>query len=241
MGMDLTKKYEYAWNKYSKEDLENLFDLSERYKKFMSNCKTERECVIELITKAEKAGYKNIEDIIKEKGTVKAGDKVYANNMDKNLALFIIGTKGFEEGLRILGAHVDSPRLDLKQNPLYEDTDLALFETHYYGGIKKYQWVTLPLAIHGVIIKKDGTKVNVVIGEDENDPVVGVSDLLIHLSADQMDKKAGKVIEGEDLNILIGSMPIEDKDAKDRVKQNILKLLNDKYGITRRRFRFCRT
>lgn len=236
MSIDLTKKYEYAWNKYSKDDLKNLFDLSERYKEFMSKCKTERECVFDLIAKAEKTGYRNIEDVIKEKGTLKAGDKVYANNMDKNLALFIIGSKGFEEGLRILGAHVDSPRLDLKQNPLYEDTDLALFETHYYGGIKKYQWVTLPLAIHGVIIKKDGTKVNVVIGEDENDPVVGVSDLLVHLAGDQMDKKANKVIEGEDLNVLIGSMPIEDKDSKDRVKQNILRLLNDKYDITEEDF-----
>lgn len=236
MSKNLSKKYEYAWNKYTEEDLKELFSLSERYKEFMSNCKTERECVLELMTKAEKAGYRNVEDVIKEKGTLKAGDKVYANNMDKNLALFIIGSKGFEEGLRILGAHVDSPRLDLKQNPLYEDTDLALFETHYYGGIKKYQWVTLPLAIHGVIIKKDGAKVNVVIGEDENDPVVGISDLLIHLSGDQLDKKANKVIEGEDLNVLIGSMPIEDKDSKDRVRQNILRLLNEKYDITEEDF-----
>jgi aspartyl aminopeptidase len=168
---------------------------------------------------------------LRQKETLKAGDKVYANKMDKTLALFVIGNKGLEEGLRILGAHIDSPRLDLKQNPLYEDTDLAMLETHYYGGIKKYQWVTLPLAIHGVIVKKDGTKVNVIIGEDENDPVVGISDLLIHLSADQLDKKANKVIEGEDLNLLIGSMPIEDKESKDRVKQNILRLLNEKYGV----------
>ncbi|MDW8800405.1 aminopeptidase [Clostridium sp. A1-XYC3] len=231
MTKELTKKYEYAWDKYSEEDLKKVFSLSDRYKEFVSKCKTERECVLEFIARAEKAGYKSLDAILKEKGTLKAGDKVYANKMDKSLALFVIGSNGFEQGLRILGAHVDSPRLDLKQNPLYEDTDLALFETHYYGGIKKYQWVTLPLAIHGVVIKKDGTKVEVVIGEDENDPVVGVSDLLIHLAADQMDKKANKVIEGEDLNILIGSMPIADKDGKDRVKQNILKLLNDKYGI----------
>ncbi|MCT8977632.1 aminopeptidase [Clostridium sp. CX1] len=231
MTKELTKKYEYAWDKYSEEDLKKVFSLSDRYKEFVSKCKTERECVLEFISRAEKAGYKSLDAILKEKGTLKAGDKVYANKMDKSLALFVIGSNGFEQGLRILGAHVDSPRLDLKQNPLYEDTDLALFETHYYGGIKKYQWVTLPLAIHGVVIKKDGTKVDVVIGEDENDPVVGVSDLLIHLAADQMDKKANKVIEGEDLNILIGSMPIADKDGKDRVKQNILKLLNDKYGI----------
>ncbi|MBC2582552.1 aminopeptidase [Clostridium sp. DJ247] len=231
MSKNLTKKYDYAWDKYSKDDLNKLFDLGERYKEFITKCKTERECVLEFISRAEKAGFKNLEDLIKEKASLRAGDKVYANKMDKTLALFIIGTKGFDDGLRILGAHVDSPRLDLKQNPLYEDTDLALFETHYYGGIKKYQWVTIPLAIHGILVKKDGTKVNVIIGEDENDPVVGISDLLIHLSADQMEKKASKVIEGEDLNILIGSIPVEDKECKARVKQNILNLLNEKYGI----------
>ncbi|MTK14118.1 MAG: aminopeptidase [Clostridiaceae bacterium] len=231
MSKELTKKYEYAWDKYSDDELKSLFDLSEGYKEFMSKCKTERECVREFIARAEKAGFKNLEDIIKQKGSLKAGDKVYANNMDKSLAMFTIGTNAFSQGMRILGAHVDSPRMDLKQNPLYEDTDLALFETHYYGGIKKYQWVTLPLAIHGVVVRKDGTKVNIVIGEDEKDPVVGVSDLLIHLAADQMDKKANKVIEGEDLNVLVGSMPISDKDAKDRVKQNILRLLNEKYDI----------
>ncbi|WP_423880678.1 aminopeptidase [Clostridium pascui] len=236
MEKDLVKKYEYAWDKYSKEDLEKVFALSERYKKFMSKCKTERECVIELATLAEEKGYKNLEDIIKNNGSLKAGDKVYANNKDKTLALFIIGSEPIEKGMNILGAHVDSPRLDLKQNPLYEDTDLAMFETHYYGGIKKYQWVTLPLAIHGVIAKKDGTVVNVVIGEDDNDPVIGVSDLLIHLSGEQLEKKLGKAIDGEDLNILVGSMPIESKDVKDRVKRNILKLLNEKYDITEEDF-----
>jgi aspartyl aminopeptidase len=236
MGQELTKKYEYAWDKYSSDELNNLFDLSGKYIEFMSKCKTERECVFEFIARAEKAGFRNLSDIIKENGSLKPGDKVYANNMNKNLALFTIGTKGFEQGMRILGAHVDSPRMDLKQNPLYEDTDLALFETHYYGGIKKYQWVTIPLAIHGIIVKKDGTKVNVVIGEDEKDPVIGISDLLIHLSADQMDKKANKVIEGEDLNVLIGSIPIKDKEAKDRVKQNVLNILNEKYDITEEDF-----
>lgn len=236
MSKELTKKYEYAWDKYSEEQLKSLFELSEEYKEFMSKCKTERECVHEFIARAEKAGFKNLEDIIKQKGSLKAGDKVYACNMDKSLALFTIGKKGFEEGMSILGAHVDSPRLDLKQNPLYEDTDLALFETHYYGGIKKYQWVTIPLAIHGVMVKKDGTKVNVVIGEDESDPVVGISDLLIHLSAEQLEKKGNKIIEGEDLNVLIGSMPIKDKDAKDRVKQNVLRLLNEKYDIAEEDF-----
>lgn len=227
----LEKKYEYAWNKYSKEDLEKVFELNDRYIEFMSKCKTERECIDEFIVLAEKAGYRNLDDVIKENGSLKAGDKVYANNMGKTLAMFIIGSEEIQNGMSILGAHVDSPRLDLKQNPLYEDTDLALLDTHYYGGIKKYQWVTLPLAIHGVMVKKDRTVVNVVIGEDVNDPVVGISDLLVHLSADQLQKKLAKGIEGEDLNILVGSMPIEDKEAKSRVKQNILKILNERYDI----------
>lgn len=233
---NLSKKYEYAWEKYSDEQLEKVFGLSNRYKNFMSNCKTERECVKEFITLAEKAGFKNLETLIREKAKLKSGDKVYANNMDKTLALFVLGTESFEKGLKILGAHVDSPRLDLKQNPLYEDTDLAMLKTHYYGGIKKYQWVTIPLAIHGVVVKKDGTAINIVIGEDENDPVIGISDLLVHLSADQLQKKLDKGIEGEDLNLLVGSIPVEDKDEKDRVKLNVLKLLNEKYDIVEEDF-----
>ncbi|MBV4436157.1 aminopeptidase [Clostridium tyrobutyricum] len=231
MAKDLQKKYDYAWDKYSKDDFKALFKISDEYKAFMSKWKTERECTREFIKRAEVKGYKNIEELIKSNTKLNPGDKVYANNKDKTLALFVIGSKDIQEGMRILGAHIDSPRLDLKQNPLYEDTDLALFDTHYYGGIKKYQWVTLPLAIHGIVIKKDGTKVDIVIGEDEDDPVVGISDLLIHLSADQMAKKAAKVIEGEDLNILVGSIPVKDKDVKNRVKQNILKILNKKYSI----------
>lgn len=233
---ELTKKYVTAWDKYSKEELEKVFALSKRYIDFMSACKTERECVKEFIVRAEKAGYRNLDTIIAKGETVKAGDKVYANNKDKTLAMFLIGNESFEKGLKILGSHVDSPRLDLKQNPLYEDSELAMMETHYYGGIKKYQWVTIPLAIHGVVVKKDGTGVNIVIGEEDSDPVIGISDLLIHLSADQMQKKLDKGIEGEDLNILVGSMPIEDKDAKERVKGNILKLLNEKYGIVEEDF-----
>ncbi|MBU3219209.1 aminopeptidase [Clostridium algidicarnis] len=227
----LTKTYDSAWDKYSKQDLEKVFALSDRYKEFISKCKTERECVTEFIKLAEAKGYMDIEKVISEGKTLKPGDKVYANNKGKNLAMFLIGEEKMENGLSILGAHIDSPRLDLKQNPLYEDTDLALMETHYYGGVKKYQWVTIPLSVHGVMVKKDGTTVEIVIGEDDNDPVIGISDLLIHLSADQMDKKLGKAIEGEDLNILVGSMPLEDKDSKERVKNNILKLLNEKYGI----------
>ena len=191
------KKYEIAWDKYSEKDLKKVFDLSGRYMDFMSRCKTERECVEEFTVLAEKAGYKNLQDLIKQKKMLKPGDKVYAEIMGKTIALFVIGKKPLEEGMSILGAHIDSPRLDLKPNPLYEDADLALFETHYYGGIKKYQWVTLPLALHGVVVKKDGSIVNIVLGEDEDDPVLGVSDLLIHLARDQMKKTLAEGVEGE--------------------------------------------
>ena len=220
------KKVKNAWLKYNDKQKKAIFDYCEGYKKFISDCKTERECVTEVIRQAEAMGYKDLYSCKK----LKAGDKVYVNNMDKNILLFLIGKEPLENGMKLLGAHIDSPRLDLKQNPLYEDSELALLETHYYGGVKKYQWVTIPLAIHGVVVKKDGTKINVVIGEDENDPVVGISDLLIHLAADQMDKKAARVIEGEDLNVLFGSIPL-DKEEKEAVKANILKLLKEKYDF----------
>ncbi|MGB4569822.1 MAG: aminopeptidase [Tepidanaerobacteraceae bacterium] len=230
------KEYEIAWDKYSQKDLKNVFELADRYIDFMSRCKTERECVEEFRNRAEKAGYKNLQDLIEANKKLKAGDKVYAELMGKTIALFVIGKRPLEDGMLILGAHVDSPRLDLKQNPLYEDTGLALLDTHYYGGIKKYQWVTMPLALHGVIVKKDGTKINVVIGEDDGDPVFGVSDLLIHLAKDQMKKSLAEGVEGEKLNVLVGSIPINDKKVKNRVKQNILKILNDKYGIVEEDF-----
>ncbi|OPJ54949.1 aminopeptidase [Clostridium oryzae] len=230
--LDLTKKSLTAWEKYSKDEIEAVFAYNKGYMDFMSSCKTERECVDEFITRAEKAGYKNLKTIIAEGKELKPGDKVYANNMGKALALFLIGNEPLENGLKILGAHIDSPRIDIKQNPLYEDSNLAMLDTHYYGGIKNYQWVTIPLAIHGVFIKSDGTKVNMVIGEEDDDPVIGISDLLVHLAADQLQKSLSKGIEGENLNILVGSIPIEDKDAKERVKINILSLLHDKYGIT---------
>lgn len=230
------KEYELAWDKYSKNELKKVFDLADRYIDFMSRCKTERECVEEFKARAEKAGYKNLQDLIKQNKTLKPGDKVYAEAMDKIIALFVIGKRPLEDGMLILGAHIDSPRLDLKQNPLYEDTGLAMLDTHYYGGIKKYQWVTLPLALHGVVVKKDGTKVNIVIGENEDDPVFGVSDLLIHLAKDQMKKTLAEGVEGEKLNVLVGSIPINDKKAKNRVKQNILKILNEKYGIVEEDF-----
>ena len=219
-----------AWNKYDENGIKEVFSFCEGYKDFMSKCKTERECVKESIEIAEKHGFVDLKEVIKSGKSLKAGDKVYANNMDKALALFVIGTEPLEKGLKILGAHIDSPRLDLKQNPLYEDSELALLETHYYGGVKKYQWVTLPLAIHGVVAKKDGSKIDVVIGEDDSDPVVGISDLLIHLSADQLGKTAAKVIEGEDLNVLVGSMPLKDEE-KNAVKANVLKLLKEKYDF----------
>lgn len=236
MEDNIKKEIVNAWDTYNEQEFKEVQDLSERYKEFISLCKTERECVDEFIKIAEEKGFKNLQSIIEQNLTLKAGDKVYANNKGKALAMFIIGSEHMEKGMRILGSHIDSPRLDIKQNPLYEEAELALMETHYYGGVKKYQWVTIPLAIHGVISKKDGSSINIVIGEDHNDPVIGVSDLLIHLSQDQLGKKADKVVEGEDLNILVGSIPVKDKDVKEKVKYNILKLLNEKYGIVEEDF-----
>ena len=226
-------KTENAWKKYA--DKKPVFDFCEGYKEFMSLCKTERECTDEIIKQAKKAGFKNLDTVIEKGETLKKGDKVYANNMGKALALFVIGEKPIQEGMRILGAHIDSPRLDLKQNPLYEEAEQALLDTHYYGGVKKYQWVTLPMALHGVVVKEDGTKVNVVIGESKDDPVVGISDLLIHLSAKQMQKKATEVIEGENLNVLVGSIPLEGEETEG-VKENILSILKEKYEIEEKDF-----
>ena len=223
-----------AWEKYPEGNKrEEVFQFAENYRKFITDCKTERECVSFFVEKAEKAGFVNLEKVIAEHTALKAGDRVYANNMGKGMALFVIGKESMEKGMNILGAHIDSPRLDLKQDPLYEDTDFAMLDTHYYGGIKKYQWVTLPLALHGVIAKKDGTVVEVNIGDKPGDPVFGVSDLLIHLSGEQLEKKAAKVIEGENLDLLIGSIPMqtEDEKVKEKVKANIMNLLSKEYGI----------
>ena len=219
-----------AWLSYSEKELEELESLNKEYRKFLDAGKTERECVTEIIRQVEKAGYVNLDTIKKEGRKIQSGDKVYAVGMKKIIALFQIGKQEIEKGMNILGAHLDSPRLDIKQNPLYEEQEFAYLDTHYYGGIKKYQWVTLPLAIHGVIVKKDGEVVNVLIGEKEEDPVFCITDLLIHLSQEQLEKKAGKVIEGEDLNILIGSKPLAGSE-KETVKSNILKLLKTTYGI----------
>ena len=219
-----------AWTKYSDKELEELKSLNTAYKEFLNTGKTERECIEEIVRQAKEAGYKNLDDIIKKDKKLKAGDKVYSVWMKKSIAMFIIGKKPIEEGMNILGAHIDSPRLDIKQNPLYEDTELAYLDTHYYGGIKKYQWVTLPLAIHGVVVKTDGEVINIVIGEDENDPVLFISDLLIHLAQEQIEKKASKVIEGEDLIVIIGNRPLKGEE-KDAVKKQILKLIKEKYGF----------
>ena len=219
-----------AWKSYNEEERTSLFGLGERYREFLNNGKTERECVKQGVEMAKARGYRDLADLIAAKEAVKPGDKLYSVCMDKAIMLFVMGEEPLEKGLNIVGAHIDSPRMDLKQNPLYEDSDLAYLDTHYYGGIKKYQWVTLPLALHGVVAKKDGSLVQIVIGEDENDPVVGVSDLLIHLSGDQMQKKAAEVISGEDLDLIVGGAPLEGED-KDAVKAGVLKLLRDKYGI----------
>lgn len=225
-----------VWTASDAAKKEMIFKFCDDYKKYISDCKTERECAAEAIKIAKKAGYKDLKTIIAKNGKLKAGDKVYACHMGKTLALFNIGKQPLENGMKILGAHIDSPRIDVKQNPLYEDSDMALLDTHYYGGIKKYQWVAMPLAIHGVVALKNGKTVDVVIGEDKNDPVVGVTDLLIHLAGEQMEKKGAKVVEGENLDILIGSIPEKaetkaEKDAKESVKTGMLRILKEKYGI----------
>ena len=226
-----------VWTVSDAAKKEMIFKFCEDYKKYISDCKTERECAAEAIKIAENAGYRDLKKVIAKNGKLKAGDKVYACHMGKTLALFNIGKEPLENGMKILGAHIDSPRIDVKQNPLYEDSDMALLDTHYYGGIKKYQWVALPLAMHGVVALKDGRTVNVVIGEDMNDPVLGVTDLLIHLAAEQMEKKGAKVVEGENLDVLIGSIPEkeddkkDDKEAKESVKAAMLRIFKEKYGI----------
>ena len=222
-----------AWKKYSSEEKQQVMEFAETYRRFISDCKTERECVDEIKKQALQAGFEDMQEVIASGKKLQPGDRVFADNKGKSMALYIIGRQPMEQGLNILGAHIDSPRLDLKQNPLYEDTNLALLDTHYYGGVKKYQWVALPLALHGVVVRKDGTKAVVNIGEKPEDPVFGVSDLLIHLAGTQMEKKGAKVIEGEDLNVLVGSMPLEnaDKETKETVKANILTLLSEYYQI----------
>ena len=223
-----------AWLSYKEAEETEMEKLAKAYREFLDKGKTERECVAEIVKEAEAAGYESLESKLEKGEKIKAGDKVYAVGMKKIVALFHVGTEELSGGMSILCAHIDSPRLDIKQNPLYEDTDLAYLDTHYYGGVKKYQWVTLPLAMHGVVAKKDGSIVEISIGEDAEDPVLYITDLLIHLSGKQLQKKAAEVIDGEMLDILIGSRPLAelpDDSKKDAVKQNVLKILNEKYGI----------
>ena len=223
-----------AWLTYSDADMQDLETVAKKYRHFLNVGKTERECITQIVKEAEEAGYVSLEEKVKNGEALKAGDKVYQVGMQKIIALYHIGEDDLAQGRNILCAHIDSPRLDIKQNPLYEDTDLAYLDTHYYGGVKKYQWVALPMAMHGVIVKKDGTVVNVTVGEDEDDPVLYITDLLIHLAGQQMAKKASEAVEGEKLDILIGSQPLKDlpdDKKKEAVKENVLRILNEKYGV----------
>ena len=231
------------WEIYTEEQLQEMEKVNARYRQLLDQGKTERECAAISIEMAEEAGYRPLSELVKSGTRLSAGDKVYSHYNGKTLVLYHIGTEPIEKGMNILGAHIDSPRIDVKQNPLYESSGFAYLDTHYYGGIKKYQWVTIPLAIHGVVIKKDGTRVEITIGEKEDEPVFAITDLLIHLAQKQMTKDAAKVIEGESLDVLTGSIPMifsdEDDDAKageknlrkSPIKANILQLLKDRYDI----------
>ena len=219
-----------AWKNYNEADLAQVEDIAVRYRDFLDNGKTERECVSGAVKLAEAKGYRDLAGIIKEETRLTAGDKVYVNVMGKAIVLFHLGKAPLAEGMNIVGAHVDSPRIDLKQNPLYEDSDFAYMDTHYYGGIKKFQWLAQPLALHGVVAKKDGTVVNIVIGDDPADPVIGISDLLIHLSGELMGRKAGEYVTGEQLDIIVGGKPVQGED-KDAVKTGVLNILKEKYDI----------
>ncbi|MBR2783882.1 MAG: aminopeptidase [Firmicutes bacterium] len=221
---------ESAWKKYDEAQLREVQQLSDEYREFISDCKTERECVARCIALARERGYQDLEELIDRNLPLQPGDKVYVSCMDKTLALFNVGRDPLEEGLAILGAHVDSPRIDVKQEPLYEAESAAYFDTHYYGGVKKYQWVTIPLAIRGLAVKKDGERVKINIGDHPGDPVFCISDLLIHLSQEQLEKKGRKVVEAEDLDLLVGSIPLAGEE-KDAVKKNVLRLLEEEYGL----------
>lgn len=228
---ELMLKKENGWLKLNQDELNHLESISHEYIDFLTNCKTERECVKYWENIAKERGYKCLCEI----GNLNPGDKVYYINREKNILLAVIGNEPIANGINLIGSHVDSPRLDLKPNPLYEDNGFALLKTHYYGGIKKYQWVTIPLEIRGVIVKANGEKIDVSIGKDSTDPIFTITDLLPHLARKQMDKKLSEGIEGEDLNLLIGNYPSNDTDS-DKVKYNILKILNEKYGITEHDF-----
>ena len=223
----LINKKENGWETIDEETKKKIFEFAQGYMNFLNKAKTEREFVKETIKLARENGYKDIMEYEK----LQSGDKIYFINRDKSMYLAIIGTENIENGLHIIGSHIDSPRLDLKPNPLHEDSGFAYLKTHYYGGIKKYQWTTIPLSLHGVIVKTNGEKITVNIGEDENDPIFTITDLLPHLAQDQMEKKLKNGIDGEDLQLLIGSIPVKDNKAKEKIKLNILNILNQKYGI----------
>ena len=227
----LTHEWKNAWEVMDEKETEKAFQISDEYKDFLDKGKTEREAALEIVRIAKENGYVSLDKIIEKKTEITPGMKIYANYKDKSVALFVIGEEKLEKGMHIIGSHLDAPRIDLKQFPLYEDSGLALCKTHYYGGIKKYQWVTLPLALHGVVIKENGEKLNIVIGEDENDPVFFITDLLPHLAKDQMAKKMGEGITGEGLNLLVGNIPYKDDEISDKVKLNVLNILYQKYGI----------
>ena len=226
-------KNENVWKTYGEKELQELHAVNEKYKKCLDAGKTERECVTLAIKMAEEAGYRDVKEVLAAGKPLVCGDKVYANYMGKALALLRMGEKPISAGMNILGAHIDSPRIDIKQNPLYENEEFAYLDTHYYGGIKKYQWVAGPMALHGVVAKKDGTIVEIVIGEKEEDPVLVITDLLIHLAKEQLEKKASVVIEGERLDVLVGNRPLKDvdKNEKEAVKANLLQLLKESYDI----------
>ena len=224
---NLFQKKENGWDELDESKKEEAFKISDNYMNFLNHAKTEREFVVQATKLARENGYKDIMEFEK----LQPGDKIYFINRSKSMYLAVIGTENIENGMHIIGSHIDSPRLDLKPNPLYEDSELAYFKTHYYGGIKKYQWTTIPLAIHGVIVKSNGEKITINIGEDENDPIFTITDLLPHLAQEQMEKKLKNGVEGENLNLLIGSIPYDSKDTKEKVKLNILRILNEKYGV----------
>ena len=231
--MDLKYKAKNAWKIHKDNNsLQEVMDYSKGYIEFLNKSKTERDCSKEIINKAKENGYISLEEAI-EKGRINPGDKIYANNRDKSVCLFVIGKNSIEKGMRIIGSHIDSPRIDLKANPLYQEGNLGLLKTHYYGGIKKYQWVSLPLALHGVVILKDGSKVDICIGEDETDPVFCITDILPHLASDQNQKKISDAIKGEDLNLLIGSIPTDENEG---IVRNILNILNEKYNMVEEDF-----
>ena len=224
-----------VWNSYSEEQLKEAEAFAREYMDFLDAGKTERECVDTLVNLIEKEGYVELNALLESGSKIKPGDKIYAVNMNKCLVMYQIGKKPMKEGMNILGDHIDSPRLDVKQNPVYEDSSIAYLDTHYYGGVKKYQWVAIPLSLHGVVVKKDGTTVEINVGDNEDDPVFFISDLLVHLAGEQMEKKAAKVIEGEALDLIVGNIPVKDKD-KDAVTAGVLNILKESYGIEEQDF-----